>query len=171
MNRRTYRSRFSIILRVSRYFFKFNLVQFIVKLHRGRGVYPPWVEEANTPPEPTPDGSRGGSWHGTWYMYVCISICSSKLSRFVGGGSDESPDNYWGCKNWRRRPKRCGKFEQYEIYHYSPRAQTMQWLKQGRLHRGEWKQLLPTWVRGDKIPPQAPWIPPELKNKIVWEKK
>ena len=79
-----------------------------------RGVYPPWVVES-------PRWS-GGSWHGTCIMPI--------TSRCVGARrNDQSPNNYWGCKapkNWRRRG---GKNEQFEIYHYSPWAQTMQWLK------------------------------------------
>ena len=43
--------------------------------------------------------------------------------------NDQSFDNYWGCKAPKNRRKRGGKFEQFENYHCSRRAQIMQWLK------------------------------------------
>ena len=95
----------------------FNLAFFAPSIALYRGVYPPWVVEANQPP--TLDGPRRGLWHD---IRACIIPITARRN-------DQSSDNYWGCKAPKNRRRRGGKVEQFEIYHYSLWAQTMQWLK------------------------------------------
>ena len=73
---------------------------------------------------PTPDGPRRELWHD---IHACII---SSISRFVGARRNgQSSDNDWGSKAPKNRRRRGRKAEKFEIYHYSRRAQIMQWLK------------------------------------------
>ena len=82
-----------------------------------RGVYPP-LSSGSQPP-------RWSTGIMAWYIMPITSRCVEARR------NDQSLNNYCGCKEWKKaRWKSCYiQFEKYHIYIYSPRAQTMQWLK------------------------------------------
>ena len=85
-----------------------------------RGVYPPWVVEANPPEPPNGDGPR---IHALYLSQVGVLEREEKNQSYeiiIEGAKHPR------IKNRRRRGE---KSEKFEIYPHKPWTQTMQWFK------------------------------------------